>query len=141
MTQTNLDNQQIQERISILKKEIKDRELELKDLSKFLIKNETDVLTQFNIWANNGLDKETDSCIPSHGSALRNWCYENLDLGSMRGSVDFLGYDSFGLIAENEYFYNDQYKKEIDALRNDKIFIEACKQMMKENIDSFEIDW
>ena len=61
----------------------------------------------------------------------------------MRGSVDLLGYDdSFGLFALPDEELDDyQSLERIKKLKEDQLFIKACEQLMKENIDSFEIDW
>ena len=129
------------ERIEVLKAEIAERELELKSLTNKMMKSEADVHKRFQMWANNGLSKDCSSYIPDKD--LRKWVDENLDLGSMRGSVDLLGYDdSFGLFALPDEELDDyQSLERIKKLKEDQLFIKACEQLMKENIDSFEIDW
>ena len=137
------------ERIEILKNEIFEREQEIRILSKQLINGENDIHKKFVAWANNGLVKETQSSIAD--GAIRKWCDKHLDLGSMRGCVDLLDYDdSFGLFAmtdeEIEEDFDEEYiethlKKDIEKLKQDEIFIAACEQMIKEDMDGFEINW
>lgn len=131
----------IQERIEILKAEISERELELKTLSDKLMSEETDTHKKFQAWVNNGLDKEISPFIPD--GDLRKWVDEHLDLGSLRGSVDLLGYDdSFGIFSESDETVKEwNCEDRIEELKNDSIFIKACEQMMKENVEGFEIDW
>lgn len=138
-----------QERIETLKAEIFVREQELERLSKKLINEETDIHKKFVAWANNGLDKETQDSIAD--GAIRTWCDKHLDLGSMRGCVNLLEYDdSFGLFAMtakqieedfDEEYIKENLEKELEKLKQDEIFIAACEQMIKEDMDGFEIDW
>lgn len=136
-----------QERITVLKKEIEERETELRNLFNKLMDEETDIHKKFVAWANNGLDKETNEYLPSRGSAIRNWCDEHLDLGSMRGCVHLMEYDdSFGLFAMTDEemktdFGDYDSTDDINKLKQDPLFISACEQMIKDNMDSFEINW
>ena len=129
------------ERIEVLKAEIAERQQEIKSLTSKMISEEPDFHNKFRLWANNGLCKRCDSCIPA--GDLRVWIDENLDLGAMRGVVEFLEYDdSFGLFAlSDEELDKYSAREDLNKLKDDEIFIKACKQIMKENIDSFEIDW
>lgn len=127
----------IQERINTLKEEIEVRQKELKSLSNKLMSEATDTLSKFKIWANNGLDKKTESSIPD--KELRAWTDEHLDLGSQRGMVNLFDLEEeFGLFLDG---MDEEYPEAVEKLRNDKLFLGACEYMMRNNMDSFEIDW
>jgi hypothetical protein len=130
------------ERIEILKAEIFERQQELRVLSKESIKNETDIHKKFQAWADNGLDKKCRDYIPPYDSDLGKWIEVHLDLGSMRGCVDLLEMDEFRLFAACEEDLDEYFDiEELNKLKNDPIFVNACRQMIEENIDSFEINW
>ena len=132
----------IEERIEKLKNEIAEKQAELSKLNdELLTANENDIHKQFIIWANNGLEKE-QSYLPSQGSALRNWLDENVDIGSMRGCVYLFDYDdTFGMFSIPVDDLDEECLQYIDELKKDTLFVNACKYMIEENIDSFEIDW
>ena len=131
----------MKERIKILKAEIREREHELFLINKKLLEEEKDTHTRFVIWANNGLEKRTHDSIPR--GYILDYCKKYLDLGSMRGVVNLMEMDnSFGIFCEEYYEgYEDDYEDDIKALKEDKVFIGACEEMIKLDIDSFEIDW
>jgi len=129
------------ERINVLKSEIAARISEIEDLTKKMMSEETDVQKRFVIWVNNGMNKKTKTSIP--GGSIRSWCDKHLDLGSLRGVVNLLDYDdAFGLFClSDEEIKEYECQTDLDKLKKDEIFVSACEQMMKENIDSFVLDW
>lgn len=129
------------ERIEVLKTEIAERELELKSLTAKLMNEETDVRIKFQMWANNGLKKEQQSYLPD--GDIRKWVDEHGILDGSRGVINLLDYDdSFGLFClTDEQLIEWECMEDAEKLKEDAVFIAACKQMMKENMDSFEIDW
>jgi hypothetical protein len=129
------------ERIEVLKAEIAERELELKSLSSKMINEETDFHEKFRLWANNGLHKKCSSYIPD--GDLRAWVDEHIDLGSRRGVMELFECEETFVLFSLSDEELDEYGAiaDLNKLKEDQLFIKACEQMMKENIDSFKIDW
>lgn len=139
------------DRIEILKIEILERQNEIESLISELISLETDIHKKFQTWANNGLKKKTLRHLPD--GAIREWCDKHLDFGHMRGSVCLLDYDEEFLLFSLSYdemkemgWVNTQediesVNRDIEILKKDELFVRACEQMIRENIEGFDIDW
>jgi len=133
---------EIEARVKILEIEIKEKQDELDKLNKELMDSSDNFRDKFIIWANSG--KAEQLSFIADGAA-RVYCDKHLDLGSMRGCVNFLEYEDFEAYAfskDGDYFESkeeeDKFVAEIEA---DEVFMNCCKQMVEENFDSFQIDW
>lgn len=135
-----MNKTEIEDRIKILKEEIDTRKKEVSELSEKLM-DMGSFRDKFVIWYNNS---EAETLGSLAGGSVRSWCDNHLDLGSMRGVVYLCEYEEFEMYANpgfEDYISKEEGKKEIERLESDEIFMAACEQMMKENFDSFEIDW
>lgn len=128
------------ERIAILKDEIWRRQVELENLTSRMMKEETDVRKRFVMWANNGLKKKQLTYLPD--GAIRKWCDDHGVIDG-RGVVNLLDWDdSFGLFClDDNKLAEYDCLADAEKLKEDPIFIAACEHMMRDNVDSFAIDW
>ncbi len=135
----------IKKRIEVLRQEITVRQNELDKLNKELIDLTTSFRDKFVIWASQGKAKQL-KYIPD--GALR--VYANrCGWFEGRGVINIMEYEDFELYAhpnpaslwdenqDGEKFANEEIKR----LESDSKFMAACAHMMKDNIDSFAIDW
>lgn len=129
------------ERIAVLKDEIFKRQVELENLTSKMMKGETDVRKRFVMWANNGIKKKQLKYLPD--GAIRKWCDDHGVIDG-RGVVQLLEWDdSFGLfcLSDEELIKYQIPLDEVEKMKEDSVFIAACEHMMKDNVDSFAIDW
>ena len=129
------------ERIAILKEEIWRRQVELDNLTSRMMKEETDVRKRFVMWANNGVKKKQLSYLPS--GAIRKWIDDHDWLDGSRGVINLLDIEEYFLIFSLTDDKLAEYNclDEVESLKEDPVFIAACEHMMRDNVDSFAIDW
>lgn len=135
-----MEKEAIKERIDVLEEEVIVRNKELKTLRGELSKM-VSFREKFVIWYNAGEATELGHIA---GGAVRSWCDDNLDLGSIRGCVNLCEYEEFETYANpgfEDYESKEEGIKIIEELESDEKFMAACEQMMKENFDSFQMDW
>lgn len=135
-----MEKKEIEKRITILEDEINTRKNELKALRKEL----SSILSfreKFSIWYNSGDANQLPFIV---NGPVRAWCDKNIDLGSIRGCVNLCEYEEFEMYASPGFEYwesKEEGKKIIEKLESDELFMAACKHMMDENFDSFQMDW
>ena len=137
----NKDTLTAKERAEILKADIVKKQHELAAINAILMTAELDIRKRFVIWANNGQKKEQKTHLPD--GHLRKWCDRHGILENGRGVINLMDYDdAFGLfgLGDKELLQYGCFN-DAEELKYDDLFIAACDQMMRENIDSFEIDW
>ncbi len=127
-------------RIKILREEIEVRQKELDCLENEIINSSDNFREKFSIWANSGRANQLEY-LPS--GAVRIYC-DDWICNKGRGVINILEHEEFEIYAfpnERRFDSAEEEKEYIDELESDKKFMAACAQMMKENFDSFAIDW
>jgi len=129
------------ERIKVLKDEIWRRQVELENLTKSMMKEETDVRKKFQMWANNGLDKKQLNRLPD--GAIRQWIDDHDYLDGSRETIHLLDIDdAFGLLClDDNQLIEWECLEDAEKLKEYAVFIAACEHMMRDNVSSFAIDW
>ncbi len=131
----------LKQEISQLKATISSKQERLKELLKKQSDQETDVRKKFYLWANNGLPKTQLNWLPD--GALRAYVDVHGMIDDRRGVVTLFDNDGdFDLwAASDDELIEWGCVEEADKLREDPIFVAACEHIMKDNVDSFAIDW
>jgi hypothetical protein len=129
------------QKLRMLDDQIKKLQDTRNQLTQRLFEGEKDIRKRFVMWAENGQDKRQLTYLPD--GHLRQYCDRRGIIQDSRGVINLMDYDdSFGLFSLNdkELVEYDCFD-EAEALKGDMLFVAACEQMMRENINSFAIDW